>query len=68
MIVRYILKITSGIEKVFFSYHAQAAIKTDGSVITWGHGNYGGNICNSSYGRDLISATVNQSIRTKLWC
>ena len=30
-------EITSGIEKVFFSFHAQAAIKTDGSVITWGH-------------------------------
>ena len=56
-------EISSGIEKVFFSYHAQAAIKTDGSVITWGHGSYGGNICSSSYGvKDLNSATVNPSV------
>ena len=55
-------EISSDVEKLF-SYHAQAALKTDGSVIVWGHNSYGGNICHSSYGvRDLNSTTVNPSV------
>ena len=41
--------------KIFSTGRAFAALKTDGSVVTWGKGNYGGD----SSGVDLSSGVVN---------
>ena len=56
-------EITGNIEKVFTHRYCVVAIKTDGSVITWGNNSHGGNICHSSSGvRGFSSSTVDPSV------
>ena len=50
--------LSSGIIKIFSTYNAFAALKSDGSVVTWGH-TYGGN--SSSVSSDLSSGVIDIS-------
>ena len=34
--------LASGVSEIFSTYGAFAALKEDGSVVTWGDGSYGG--------------------------
>ena len=36
------LSLSSGVSVIYSNYYAFAALKTDGSVVTWGYGIYGG--------------------------
>ena len=36
-------ELTSGVEEIYSTASAFAAVKSDGSVVTWGADNYGGN-------------------------
>ena len=49
-------ELSSGVVELFSNYHAMAALKSDGSVVTWGNQYYGGD--SSTVSQDIASDVI----------